>query len=52
MAVNKYDHLTKHEKRLVGYIEYVPCELSEDDIYTEDDTNELDFLNDAFNVKF
>lgn len=52
MAVNKYDYLTEHEKRLVGCIECVPYEHSEDDIYIEDDTNELDFLDDIFNIKF
>lgn len=50
--MNKYDYLTEHEKRLIQYIEYVPCELSDDDIYTDNDISELEFLNDAFNVKF
>ncbi len=52
MAVNKYDYLTEHEKRLIGYIEYVPSEYSDEDIYTDDDANEMDFLDDIFNVKF
>lgn len=52
MAVNKYDYLTEYEKRLVGYIEYVPCEHSDDDIYIDDDANEMDFLDDIFNIRF
>lgn len=53
MAVNRYDYLTEHEKRLVGCIEYIPSEHSDEDIYTEDDdANEIDFLEDLFNIRF
>lgn len=52
MAINKYDYLTEHEKRLVGCIEYIPSEYSEDDIYSEDDTSELEFLDDIFNIRY
>lgn len=52
MAVNKYDYLTEYEKRLVGYIEYIPSEYSDEDIYTDDDANELDFLENIFNIRF
>lgn len=52
MAVNRYDYLTEREKRLVGYTQYIPPEYSDEDIYIEDDTSELDFLDDIFNIKF
>lgn len=52
MAVNKYDYLTEHEKRLFGYIEYIPSEYSEEDIYTNDDAHEIDFLDDIFNIRY
>lgn len=52
MAVNRYNYLTEHEKRLVQYTTYIPSEYSDEDIYTEDDTNELDFLDDIFNIRY
>lgn len=52
MAVNRYNYLTEDEKRLIGCVEYIPSEYSEEDIYTNDDAHEIDFLDDIFNVKF
>lgn len=47
-----YEYLTEHEKKLFGYIEDVPQEHEpyNIDLWDEEDKNELDALNDIFNL--
>lgn len=47
-----YEYLTEHEKKLFGYIEDVPQEYTpyDADLWDEEDTEELDALNEMFNL--
>lgn len=50
--MNNYDYLTEHEKSIFGYIENIPSEHEpyNTDIWDEEETEEIDALNDIFNL--
>lgn len=49
--MNDYNYLTEHEKRLFGYIEYIPSEYPPiESEWNNDESIEIDALNDIFNL--
>lgn len=49
--MNNYDYLTETEKSLFGYIENIPSEYPPcEDAWNEEENEELDALNEIFNL--
>lgn len=50
--MNNYDYLTEHEKRMFGYIEYIPSEQEPiEEAWNEEDLLEIEALNEILNIK-
>lgn len=49
--MHDYDCLTDHEKRLFGYIDYIPSEYPpHDEEWYDEESIEINALNDIFNL--